>query len=75
MNLGDFGYMERAKKPKKLPVVMTKEEVEKVLGFIYGTKALMAKLLYGCGLRLMECLRLRVKDIDFDMNQVIVRGS
>lgn len=75
MELGDFGYMERAKKPKKLPVVMTKEEVEKVLGFIYGTKALMAKLLYGCGLRLMECLRLRVKDIDFDMNQVIVRDG
>ena len=75
MELGDFGHMERAKKPKKLPVVMSKEEVEKVLGFINGTKGLMAKLLYGCGLRLMECLRLRVKDIDFDMNQVIVRSG
>jgi integron integrase len=73
--LGDFGHMERAKRPKKLPVVLSKEEVEMVLGFIDGTKALMAKLLYGCGLRLMECLRLRVKDIDFHMDQVIVRSG
>jgi len=69
--LGDFGQMERAKKPKKLPVVMTKKEVEQILGFLHGTKGLMAKLLYGCGLRLMECVRLRVKDIEFESNQII----
>jgi len=75
IELGDFGPMERAKRPKRLPVVMTKEEVERILGFTAGTKAIMAKLLYGGGLRLMECLRLRIKDIDFDMNQVIVRSG
>ena len=49
------------------------KEVEKVLAFLSGTQALMAILLYGSGLRLMECHRLRVKDIDFEVQQIIVR--
>ncbi len=61
--LGDFGSMERAKRPKRLPTVLTKNEADLVLTVMSGKNALMAKLLYGCGLRLMECLRLRVKDI------------
>lgn len=75
IELGDFGHMERAKKPEKLPTVMSKKEVGQVLAEISGTHRLMAKLLYGCGLRLMECVRLRVKDVDFDQNQVIVRDG
>ncbi len=55
----------RAKRPKRLPTVLTKEEVRRVLDAMSGTHQLMAKLLYGCGLRLMECVRLRVKDIEF----------
>jgi len=55
--------MERAKRPKRLPTVLTKNEADLVLTVMSGKNALMAKLLYGCGLRLMECLRLRVKDI------------
>ncbi len=51
----------RAKKPKRLPTVLTKEEVRRVLGQLSGTHRLMASLLYGSGLRLMECVRLRVK--------------
>jgi hypothetical protein len=65
----------RAKKPKRLPTVMTKDETMKVIGAIPADHQLMAKLIYGCGLRLMECLRLRVKDIDFGNNQVLVRDA
>ena len=74
-DLGDFGSMERAKRPKRLPTVLTKDEANLVLKVMSGTNALMTKLLYGCGLRLMECLRLRVKDIEFDRNQVTVRDG
>jgi len=65
----------RAKRPKRLPTVLTKEEVFKVIGFLSGTHQLMAKLLYGSGLRLMECVRLRVKDVDFTQRQIIVRDG
>ncbi|MDY6834295.1 MAG: integron integrase [Chloroflexota bacterium] len=64
----------RAKKPRRLPVVMTKEEVNMVINHMEGSHQLMAKLLYGAGLRLMECVRLRVNDIDFQMDGIIVRG-
>ncbi|MBW2644569.1 MAG: integron integrase [Deltaproteobacteria bacterium] len=63
----------RAKKPKRLPVVLTRDEVNLVLNEMSGVNGLMASVLYGCGLRLKECLRLRVKDIDFARGQVIVR--
>ena len=65
----------RAKKPQRLPTVLTKDEVLKVIGFLSDTNRLMAKLLYGSGLRLMECLRLRVKDIDFAQRQIVVRDA
>ncbi len=55
----------RAKKPKRLPTVLTREEVRMVIAAISGTNQLIAKSLYGSDLRLMECLRLRVKDVDF----------
>ena len=71
--LGELGEVERAKRPERLPVVLTREEVERLLGGMSGTFQLMAKLLYGGGLRLMECVRLRVKDVDFGQNQVTVR--
>jgi len=75
IEIGDLGQMERAKKPVKLPVVMSKDEVKRVLAAMSGICQLMAKLLYGCGFRLMECVRLRVHDIDFDRNQITVRDG
>jgi len=65
----------RAKKPKRLPTVLTRDEVQRLLGQMSGTHQLMARLLYGSGLRLMECLRLRVKDLDFDYRTVTVRDG
>jgi integron integrase len=65
----------RANRPKRLPVVLTKEEVKRVLDSLENTPWLMATLLYGAGLRLLECCDLRVKDIDFARNQIIVRAG
>jgi integron integrase len=67
--------VERAKRPQRIPIVLTIEEVKRVLAQITGTPHLMASLLYGSGLRLMECVRLRVKDLDFDYRQIIVRDG
>jgi integron integrase len=63
----------RASRPKRLPVVLTREEVRRVLANLGGPYRLMGQLMYGSGLRLLECLRLRVKDIDFDRGEVTVR--
>jgi integron integrase len=63
----------RAKRPKRLPTVLTKEETTLVLDCISGTYRLMAQLLYGSGLRVSECVRLRVKDVDTSTKQIIVR--
>lgn len=65
--------VERAKKPQQLPVVLTKEEAKAVLNHLRGETWLMANLLYGSGMRLMEAVRLRVKDVDFNEKQIIVR--
>src|SRR3989337_2602415 len=65
----------RAKRPRRLPVVLTKEEVGRLLACLDGAPWLMSMLLYGAGLRLMECCRLRVKDIDFSKNQIVVRAG
>jgi len=65
----------RAKKPQRLPVVFTREEVRTVLARMQGDKAVMGSLLYGSVLRLMECLRLRVKDVDFGQNHIVVRDG
>ena len=73
--IGDLGEVIRARKPKRLPVVMTREEVKEVLANMTGDKWLMASLMYGAGLRLMECLRLRVQDIDFARNEILVRDG
>jgi integron integrase len=65
--------IERAKPSRKLPVVFTKEEEQTILAHLSGTHLLLTSLLYGAGLRLMEALRLRVKDLDFTMNQIVIR--
>ena len=65
----------RAKRPQRLPVVCTRDEVKAVLDPLTGTNWLMAALLYGAGLRLLECLQLRIKDVDFGSNQIVVRGG
>jgi len=65
----------RARTPRRLPVVLTRDEVRAVLGRLHGTPRLVATLLYGSGHRLLECLRLRVKDVDAGSNQIVVRSG
>ena len=65
----------RAKRPQRLPVVLTKDEVRSVIDHMTGLPRLMTILLYGGGLRLMECCRLRVKDIDFSRNEIVIRAG
>ncbi len=65
----------RAKKQIRPPVVLTKNEVQQVFSQMQGDHLLMARLLYGCGLRLMECIRLRIQDIDFGQGLVYVRDA
>lgn len=65
----------RAKKPARLPVVLSQAEVAAVLQHAHGTHGLIIRMLYGTGMRLMEAMRLRVKDIDFDSRIIIVRGG
>ena len=67
--------VERARTPKRLPVVLTREEVQGVLGRLTGTHWLIASLLYGAGLRIMEGLRLRVKDVEFSRREILVRDG
>jgi len=67
--------LERARRPVRLPTVLTRDEVRRLLAAMRGTKWLMASLLYGAGLRLRECLKLRVKDIDFGYRQILVRDG
>ncbi len=73
--IGYINGVVRAKRPTRLPVVLTRQEVRAILGALSGPEWLMAMLLYGAGLRLMECLRLRVQDIDFPSNQIVVRAG
>jgi integron integrase len=65
--------IQRARRPKRLPVVLTRAEVQRLLDELAGVHWLMASLLYGSGMRLMERVRLRVKDVDFDRGEVTVR--
>jgi len=65
----------RAKRPQRVPVVLSRDEVTRLLAMMDGAFALMASLLYGSGMRLMECVRLRVKDVDFELNQICVRDG
>jgi len=67
--------IERAKRPAHVPVVFSRQEVEALLAHLTGTSRLISSLLYGSGLRLMEALRLRIKDVDFDYQQITVRSG
>jgi integron integrase len=74
----DIGWLEnveRARRPTKMPVVLSHAELKRVFRHMHGVTKLMAGLLYGSGLRLMECVRLRVKDIDFESAQITVRDA
>jgi integron integrase len=73
--LGWFDDLVRAKRPVRLPVVLTRGEVAALLAQLKGAHWLMASILYGAGLRLMECLRLRVKDVDIAYRQILVRDG
>src|SRR5947209_2323411 len=73
--IGWLEKVERAKKPARLPVVLSHAEMKRVFAHLHGIPKLMAGLLYGSGLRLMECVRLRVKDIDFELAQIVVRAN
>ena len=71
----DLDDLVRAKRPKHLPVVLTRAEVKSALTRLHGTPRLVCTLLYGTGMRLMECLRLRVKDVEFGRNLIVVRDG
>jgi integron integrase len=75
LEVGWLDTVERATRPVRLPVVLTKSEVQRILSKMHGTHRLMAQLLYGAGLRLMECVRLRVKDVDFAYAHIVVRDG
>jgi integron integrase len=74
----DIGWMKnivRARRPRRLPVVLTRPEIKQLFNELQGTQRMMAMLLYGAGLRLLECCRLRVKDLDFAADQITVRSG
>jgi integron integrase len=73
--VGALTDLVRAQKPRRLPIVLTADEVKSVLAELEGDKRLMASLMYGAGLRLNECLRLRVQDVDFSRGEIVVRGG
>jgi integron integrase len=75
INLPWLSEVQRAKKPQHLPVVFNRDEVKALLAQLEGTMWLMAALTYGGGLRLLECLRLRVKDVDFHYRQLVIRDA
>jgi integron integrase len=70
--LSDIG---RPKKPRRVPTVLTRSEVQRLLAHLDGMHAFMARLVYGAGLRLMECLRLRIKDVDLERCELVVRSG
>src|SRR5215471_13970901 len=73
--VGWVSEVERAKRAKRVPMVLTRDEVHKIFAHLHGMPRLMAGLLYGSGLRLMECVRLRVKDVDFGYVRITVRDG
>jgi integron integrase len=75
LEVGWLEDIEHAKKPARLPVVFTKEEAKSVLLHLDGVRRLMASLLYGCGMRLKECVRLRIKDVDYGQNHIVIRDA
>jgi integron integrase len=73
--IGKLPNIVRAKRPRRLPSVLRQEQVERLFAAMRGQSSLMARLLYGAGLRLTECTNLRVKDVDFTSNQILVRDG
>lgn len=73
--LDDLADLVRAKRPRRLPVVLSRAQVRAVLSRLEGTHRIVATLLYGTGMRLLECLRLRVQDVDFALNQILIRDG
>ena len=72
----ELGAFTHSKKPRRLPVVLTRQEVSSLLAKVeHSTPRLMAGLLYGCGLRLMECVRLRIQDVDFGYQHILIRNA
>jgi integron integrase len=74
-DLGPLGEVVRAKRPQRLPLVLTPDEVEQVVAELHGVTHLVCRLLYGSGMRLLECLGMRVKDVDFPRNAITVRDG
>ncbi len=75
MEVDDLTSVVRAKRKANLPTVLSRNEVKNLLSFLDGPYLLMAQLMYGCGLRLMECLRLRIKDVDLENDLLMVRSG
>jgi integron integrase len=75
IDLGKLPEVARPRRKPKMPVVLSREEVQRLLGQLEGTWALMGRLLYGAGLRLMECVRLRIKDVDFERGLITVQEA
>jgi site-specific recombinase XerD len=73
--VGWVDQVRRAKRPKRVPIVLTRDEVHKIFAHLHGMPRMMAGLLYGSGLRLMKCVRLRVKDVDFGYSRITVRDG
>lgn len=75
IEVDDLTSVARAKRKINLPTVLNRDEVKNLLSYLDGVYLLMAQLMYGCGLRLTECLRLRIKDIDFENDLLMVRSG
>jgi integron integrase len=73
--IDELGAVIRAKKPTRIPVVMSRDEVRSVISLLKDDKRLAARLMYGTGLRLSECLSMRIQDIDFDRSEILVRNG
>ena len=73
-SFNDF-HFKHARSEKRVPVVLSPDEVNRILSHLQGEVWLMTSLLYGCGLKLKECLRLRIKDIDFELNEIVIRDG
>lgn len=73
--LGELGPVKRPNKPRHIPTVLSPNELRRLFGALDGRKGMMARLMYGSGLRVMECVRLRVQDLDFDYRQLTVRAG
>ena len=75
LDIGEMRGLIRAHKPERMPVVLTRAEVRQILGHLTGEQWLMAALMYGTGLRVSECLSLRVQDVDFERNEIMIRNG